>query len=220
MFWRLINGSNRCLRRHNFDGAQRYVEQQIMIEQNSIFSQALDTVKAARNFIFLAVLIYFAAAIAGWMYPGDLVFLRQQFEELVQRFEGLGPFAFVARIFVHNLIASYLAMCFVVLFGIIPMTLAAFNGLMVGWFAGWMEDLNWMQLTVLLVPHGIFEWPAMFIAFGVGMWRGLGNFFSPVNLSWGQRWKKANIAYFIFVVPLLLVAAVIEGRYHFLEMLS
>ncbi len=191
-----------------------------MIEQNGIFSKALDTLKASGNFIFFAVMIYCLGAAAGWMYTGELGFLKLQFEELVQKFEGLGPFAFVVRIFVHNLIASYLAMCFVVLWGIIPMAMAVFNGLILGWFAGWIESATWMQLAVMLVPHGMFEWPAMFIAFGVGMWRGLGFYFVPDKLSWGQRWKRANLTYLVFVVPLLFVAAIIEGRYHFLEMLS
>ncbi len=192
----------------------------IMTEQDGIFKMALDTLKASRNFIFLALLIYCTAAVVGWMYPENLDFLKNQFEELVHKFEGLGPLGFMARIFMHNLIASYLAMCFIVFWGIIPMSLAAFNGLLLGWFAGWMEALTWTQLLIFLGPHGIFEWPAMFIAFGVGMWRGLGNFFSPEKLSWIQRWKRANSAYLIFVVPLLFVAAIIEGRYHLLELLS
>ncbi len=191
-----------------------------MTEQNSILTKALDTLKASRNFIFLAVLIYSTAAVVGWIYSGELSFLRLQFQELVQKFEGLSPIAFVARIFIHNLIASYLAMCFVVLLGAVPVVLAAFNGLLLGWFAGWAENVTWVQLAVFLMPHGIFEWPAMFIAFGVGMWRGFGHYFSPDDLSWVQRWKMANSAYFIFVVPLLFVAAIIEGRYHFLKMLS
>jgi len=190
-----------------------------MTEQNSVFKMALETLKVSRNFIFLSVLIYCASAVGGWIYAGELSFLKLQFEELVQKFEGLGPAAFVARIFIHNLIASYLAMCFIVLLGLIPVVLAAFNGLLLGWFAGWMENVTWAQLAVFLLPHGIFEWPAMFMAFGVGMWRGLGNYFSPDNLSWFQRWKMANCAYFIFVVPLLFIAAIIEGRYHFLEMI-
>lgn len=191
-----------------------------MIEKCGIFRQAADTLRASRNFIFFAVVIYCAAAVAGWVYAGDLTFLKLQFEELVQRFEGLGPFAFVARIFVHNLVASYLAMCFVVLWGIIPISLAAFNGVLLGWFSGWMQGITWTQMLIFLAPHGIFEWPAMFIAFGVGMWRGMGSYFSPDNLCWVERWKRANFAYFIFVAPLLLVAAIVEGRFHFLEMLS
>ena len=188
-----------------------------MNDQDGIFRQAVWTLKASRNFILLAVAVYCGAAVAGWIFAGDLTFIRLQFEELARRFEGLGPLAFVARIFVHNLAASYLAMCFIALWGIIPFFMAAFNGILLGWFAGWMQGITWTQMLFFLVPHGMFEWPAMFMAFGVGMWRGMGGFFSPHGVSRIQRWKRANYAYFVFVVPLLFVAAIIEGRYHFIE---
>lgn len=191
-----------------------------MFEQNNIYRTALDTLKISRNSILAAVGIYVVAAVAGWVYSDNLAFMEDQFQELARRFENLSPVAFVFRIFMHNLIASYLAMCFVTLFGLIPLALAAFNGLMVGWFAGWLEHVSWFGLAVFLAPHGIFEWPAMFIAFGVGMWRGVAHFFGPVDQSWGQLWKKAHCVYFVFVVPLLFIAAMIEGRYHFMQMFS
>ncbi|WP_045217453.1 stage II sporulation protein M [Desulfonatronovibrio magnus] len=181
-----------------------------------MLNEALQTIRAARPFILSAVLVYCAAAVAGWVYPGELQFMEDQFMELAKRFQDLNFIEFSTRIFMHNLVASYLAMCFVTLFGIIPMILAAFNGLLLGWFAGWLPEVSWMQLAVMLVPHGMFEWPAMFIAFGVGMWRGMGGMFTGTTLTWWQLWKKANYAYFFVVVPLLFVAAIIEGRYHLL----
>ncbi len=191
-----------------------------MHEQNTFFKTGSETLRRSRNFIFFGMLIYSLAAIAGWVHSDNLEFPEHLFKELVTKFEGLNPFEFVARIFLHNLIASYLAMCFITLLGIIPLFMAVFNGLILGWFAGWMENATWLELFMLLAPHGVFEWTAMFMAFGVGMWRGTASFFSPDGLTWKERWKKANCAYFAFVVPLLMVAAIIEGRYHFREMLS
>ncbi|MFP4083660.1 MAG: stage II sporulation protein M [Desulfonatronovibrio sp.] len=189
-----------------------------MIEQKSIYKTASQTLSASRVYILISVLVYVLSALAGWIYSAELDFLRLQFEELVQKFEGLNAFEFIVRIFIHNSIAAYLAMCFVVLWGIVPLALAIFNGLILGWFAGWMNEASWAELLLVLAPHGIFEWSALFIAFGVGMWRGLGNFFTGQALSWAERWKRANAVFFIFVVPLLLVAAVIEGRYHLFKM--
>ncbi len=186
----------------------------------NIFELAIDTLMSARSWILGAVLVYCTAAVVAWSLPGYFDFLEVQFDSLMQQFMHLGALEFILRIFVHNLIASYLAMCFVVFFGIVPLTFAVFNGLLLGWFAGWMDHVPWVEMAVMLVPHGIFEWPAMFIAFGVGMWRGVGFRWSEVYLSWLDRLKRVHCVYLIFVVPLLFVAAIIEGRYHLLELLS
>jgi len=185
-----------------------------------ITAVAIDTVKAARGWILTAAGIYCLAAAVAWSLPGHFDFLEAQLESLMEKFVHLSAWEFILRIFVHNLIASYLAMCFVVLFGVVPVSLAIFNGLLLGWFAGWMDQFSWLELVLMLVPHGIFEWPAMFIAFGVGFWRGLGHRSDPVRLSWFERWKRVHCVFLVFVVPLLFVAAVIEGRYHLLELLS
>ena len=60
----------------------------------------------------------------------------------------------------------------------------------------------------------MFEWPAMFIAWGIGLWKGLGYRFTSGELTYSVRFRKVNIVYFTTVTPLLIVAAVIEGRYH------
>ncbi len=68
--------------------------------------------------------------------------------------------------------------------------------------------------ALMLVPHGMFEWPAMLIAWGVGLWRGEGYRFNAVLGTYFQRWKRSNQVFFLIVLPLLLVAAIVEGRGH------
>lgn len=180
----------------------------------NFFQQGLKTVIQCRYYILWAGLVYSAGAAAGFVYGEDLDFMRAGFENLADKFAGLKAGEFILRIFLHNLLASYLAMCFVVIWGLVPIGLAFFNGMMVGWFAGWADHLSFFQLVLMLGPHGFFEWPAMFTAFGVGAWRGLSPVWSDEQAGWITRWKKANMAYITVVVPLLLAAAVMEGRYH------
>ncbi|MFW5730585.1 MAG: stage II sporulation protein M [Desulfonatronovibrionaceae bacterium] len=182
--------------------------------QVNIFQQGIRIVIRCRHYILWAGLIYSAGVAAGFVYKDNLDFMQAGFQELVDKFAGLNAYEFILKIFLHNLMAGYLAMCFVVVWGLVPMGLAFFNGMMVGWFAGFADHLSLYELALMLVPHGLFEWPAMFIAFGVGTWRGLGPAVSHEQAGWLMRWKKAHLAYFTVVVPLLLAAAVVEGRYH------
>ena len=184
-----------------------------------VLSQAVMTIKAARMWIMAALLIYCAAAAVAWSQSEHFDFMEAQFGTLIEQFEGLGAWEFILRIFVHNLIASYLAMCFVVFFGVVPLALAAFNGLMLGWFIDWMDHFSGLDLLLMLGPHGVFELPAMFIAFGVGMWRGAGFRLDQEQPGWVERLKRVHCVFAVFVVPLLFVAAILEGRYHLLELL-
>ncbi len=186
----------------------------------NIFSLALDTLKVSKPWILAALVIYCLAGIIAWSIPEHFDFLEAQFANLMERFADLSAWEFILRIFLHNLVASYLAFCFVVFFGAVPIALAAFNGLLLGWFATWLEQVTWLELAVMLVPHGLFEWPAMFIAFGVGIWRGFGHRLGSVSYGWAERLKRSHCVFLVFVVPLLFVAAIIEGRFHLLELLS
>ncbi len=186
----------------------------------NIKNHAFATLKEARGCVAAAVLIYCAAVALAWSYFEHFEFMEAQFGTLLEQFEGLGAWEFILRIFIHNLIASYLAMCFVVFFGAVPLALAAFNGLMLGWFINWMDHASGLDMLIMLGPHGVFELPAMFIAFGVGMWRGVGFRFGEQHPGWLERLKRVHCVYLVFVVPLLFVAAILEGRYHLLELLA
>jgi predicted permease len=60
----------------------------------------------------------------------------------------------------------------------------------------------------------------MLIAWGVGLWRGVGYRFSETGSTWKDRWETANKIYFTITMPLLFIAAIIEGRYHIFKEVS
>ena len=99
----------------------------------------------------------------------------------------------------------------------IPVCAAVANGLLLGLIVSFIGEVAYAKLVFLLIPHGIFEWPAMFIAWGLGLWKGLGHRMNRVELSFMERVKKVNLAYFTFVFPLLVIAAVVEGRNHIIK---
>ncbi|MBW1984577.1 MAG: stage II sporulation protein M, partial [Deltaproteobacteria bacterium] len=87
-----------------------------------------------------------------------------------------------------------------------------FNGLMVGWLKTTFEKISGFNLFLLLLPHGIFELSAMFIAWGIGIWRVKLLFVPNFEEAAKVSLKRIHKVYVIVILPLLLIAAVIEGR--------
>ena len=179
-----------------------------------IYKDSLATLKEARFSIFSAALIYIGAIFVGWLYSERFLFLEDQVRELTKGFVDKTAVVFIVKIFFRNLMASYTVACIISLWGIVPIFAAGANGLLLGWIISYAAQAPPAKLAMLLVPHGVFEWPAMFIAWGIGLWKGMGFRFQSVELSFGERFKKVNVVYFTVVLPLLIVAAIIEGRYH------
>ncbi len=180
----------------------------------NLYIEATRTIVEARHCILFVFFLYCCAFMAGWLRPEDFTFFESLTEQLVDKFADKGALVFIFKLFVHNLIATYFTMCLLVLFGLFPVTASVLNGLAVGWVASTAAGVTDSNVFLMLAPHGIFEWPAMMIGWGIGVWRGVGYRFSGSGATRVDRFKKANIVYISFVAPLLFVAAIIEGRYH------
>ena len=174
---------------------------------------ATSTLRRSRHGILVALMIYGASCIGGWASADALGFFEQAADGLVDKFAGKGGLDFVITLFAHNLVATYITMCLLTLWGLVPLITAVANGLLLGWIVTTMGDSSPLETAILLVPHGLFEWPAMLIAWGIGFWRGFGYRFDPQPGTYLERWTAANRVFCLVVLPLLLVAAIIEGRH-------
>jgi stage II sporulation protein M len=105
-------------------------------------------------------------------------------------------------IFLKNASSAFFAIVFGFLFGLVPAFGAAFNGIAVGAVLN-LNPLNFFKL----LPHGIFELSAIFIAWGLGIWCAGGLFHSP-PISF--RIKRSLNIYLSIIVPLLIIAAIVE----------
>lgn len=180
----------------------------------NLFAESLATLYAAKYCILIALIIYICASATGWLYPKNSPFLMEQVRELFEGFRDKNAFTFISKIFVRNLIAAYITTCIISLWGFFPSSAAILNGLLLGWVIAHLSGASSYRIAIMLIPHGVFELPAIIIGWGVGMWKGLGYQFSPFRPSYKERFKKANVVYFTVILPLLFAAAIIEGRYH------
>lgn len=173
-------------------------------------------IKSSKNFIYLGILIFFAFALLGLFVNLPVEISNQildYFKELVEKTKDYTGGQMISFIFFNNLEASFFGMIFGVFLGIYPLMNLFGNGFVLGFAAKLSIAQEGVGSLWRILPHGIFELPAIFIALGLGM--RLGTFISEKK---GKRWKnlKKNFieslrVFVLVILPLLIVAAIIEG---------
>ena len=182
-----------------------------------LWADSRNIIFEARYCILIATFLYCGACLVSWSYPEHFSFFNEDLKKFADQFLGKSAISFTSRLFIQNLIASYFSMCVLVLFGCFSATAAVLNGFILGFVVASAQGVSVSKMLSLLVPHGMFEWPAMMIAWGIGIWRGFGYRFSKTHTTYKERWLEANKVFITVVFPLLFIAAIIEGRYHIVK---
>lgn len=119
-----------------------------------------------------------------------------------------------SQIMTNNLSVSFATFAFGITAGIGTLWMLAFNGLLFGVVnaACWQAGMSG-QLLSFVVPHGVLELPAIFIAGGAGFLIAKGLLFPgmlPRRASLVREGRRA-IQLALGIIPLLIVAGTIEG---------
>lgn len=170
------------------------------------------------QFYLLFVSVFFIGSVV----LGYIGFLSELFSELFgslqQLIEGIIDFtrlspswviflAFFSAIFLNNAFICFLNIVTGPLMGILPLFSAALNGGLIGWLA---REVG-LIVFLAIAPHGIFELPAYLLSVAIGL-RLAREIFKPK----GERQLKKELkngfkVYLILIVPLLIIAALIES---------
>ena len=187
------------------------MKQRILPDQiRKSYSAALTDLCEARVLILSSAIIFIAGIVIGIRYPswseGGLSAMKQFAKQLSQ--ENL--FALILAIFLRNSMVASICVVSGPLLGIVPMLVSILNGLLLGSALTYVGEAHRITAVLLLLPHGIFELPALFTACGLGLWQGIRVFRKNAPPLKERRAKSLRIL-FVIVLPLLLVAAIIEG---------
>ncbi|QYZ78785.1 stage II sporulation protein M [Methanofollis formosanus] len=166
----------------------------------------------------VALLLFFGGGGAGYALaasgdPAAQTLMDTVKEGVFAQVADDAPLMLAAKIFLNNLQACAILFLGGATFGLLTFFILFSNGLVVGIFVNEVVDtLGPLGLAVGIVPHGIFELPAIFIsgALGLALARALvaeltgrGDAVAEATRMGGQFLR--------IVVPLLVVAAVIEA---------
>jgi Uncharacterized membrane protein len=174
--------------------------------------------KILKNILF-AALIFVLSAGAGAMLVMQDPTIGESFMQVLAEaldLEGLmeqGALAIAIALFLNNLQACIILFLGGVTFGILTIFVLATNGIVVGAVAQVVNELQGgLFVVAALLPHGIFELPALFIAGALGLM--LAGSIRRELYEDGDAAADARRYTVVFaktVLPLLVLAAITEA---------
>ncbi|MFS0673297.1 stage II sporulation protein M [Ornithinibacillus sp. 179-J 7C1 HS] len=177
------------------------------------------------KFIITAAFLFFIGGLAGFLaimedplhlysvLPSD-VSQNVDPERLGEGHDAVDSSLMSAEIMTNNIQVAILAFASGITFGLLTVYLMVYNGLLVGALAGlfWHYDMSY-EFWAYIVPHGMIELTAIFIAGGAGLLMGY-KLFVPGSYSRAYQLKyhgKRSVQLFLGTVPLFVIAGIIEG---------
>lgn len=183
-----------------------------------MYRESFDYIKDSRKFIYSVILLFFLFALVGFFVSAPSFLegrILQFIEELLTRTEGMSRWELISFIFLNNLQSSFTGMVFGVFFGVFSLLSVITNGYVLGFVASKTAASDGILTLWRILPHGIFELPALFISLGLGL--RLGSFILQKRKLYSlKEYAIKSLKVFIFVIiPLLIIAALIEGSFIF-----
>jgi stage II sporulation protein M len=183
------------------------------------YLSCFEYIKQSRKFIELAVIIFLIFGVIGFFIPVPKIIYDQIvnfIKELLKQTEGMSQLELIKFIISNNFQSTFLLILLGIAFGIFPIIGAAINGYVLGFVS--MVSVNSAGIFSLwkLLPHGIFEFPAIFLSLGLGIRLGT-IFWKKESLENLKEYLLNSIKIFLLIIlPLLLIAGIIEGSLMYL----
>lgn len=187
----------------------------------------VQTWKEIRPYFIFSIILFFAGVVVGGSDSAPADWLNQQLKGIGQIAESVNEsnnpqltmFRLVA---VNNILISFMAMGLGIIAGIFPVFTLIMNGMVFGYLFGAIADEGhnvWMIIVKSVLPHGIIELSAVFLACAFGLRYGmtllkgiLGSMLGKEN-AWQPFVRTAigSVPALILIAVLLIVAAVVES---------
>src|SRR4030042_1884025 len=177
------------------------------------YSLSWKYIKESSVYILLMICLLLFGAFAALLYQPPLLVeaIKAFMESILNDTSNFNVFEMMVYILNNNLKNSFFAMIFGVIFGIMPIFTALSNGYVLGFVAEKSVLVAGPSVLLRLLPHGIFEFPAIILALATGIRLGLFWFSDNKKKEFVKR-VEGSLRVFLFVIlPLLIIAAIIEG---------
>jgi stage II sporulation protein M len=187
------------------------------------------TWRDVRPYVLFCVILFFASIVVGGTPSGSTDWLRAQLQGVADmahkaRSSDHPQLSFFMVIFINNLVKSVMAMYLGIVAAIVPVVMLVANGMILGFLFGGYADHGenvWLLVVKGILPHGILELPAFFLAcafgirMGITLLKGIYGSLLGKTEPWSALGRTAagSVPAVILVTWMLIVAAVIESTF-------
>jgi stage II sporulation protein M len=183
------------------------------------YRESWNYLKESKKFIYLATGIFFLFLLIGFFIPTPqfiydeiIKFIR----ELMNQTQDMSQLDMIGFIISNNVQTTFLNIIFGAFFGIFPLIDAVANGYVLGFVSSISVNNSGLLSLWKILPHGIFELPAVFISFGLGLKTGMFIFHKDKIKTLKNYFINSLKVFLLIIVPLLIIAGIIEGTLIFL----
>jgi stage II sporulation protein M len=178
------------------------------------YKKSFNYLKESKNFIYISIGIFLFFALIGFFVPTPEPLYNQIvnfIKEILKETQGMSQIDLINFILANNIKSTFFAIFLGIIFGVFPIINAIANGYLLGFVSSISVSADGFLSLWKLMPHGIFELPAVFISLGLGL--RLGTFiFQKKRLESFKNYLVNSLRIFLLiVVPLLIIAGIIEG---------
>jgi len=173
--------------------------------------KAFDYIKKGRNYIYFIIGVFAIGALIGFFFPDGFRFFDETLKLLAEKVKDMGALELIRFIFINNATSALFGLVFGFLLGFLPFFSALLNGLVLGYVLNGVQEKAGYGEFWKILPHGIFELPAIFISLGLGLRLGMLIFSKNRKETLKSALWSSIKVYLLIVIPLLVAAAIIEG---------
>ncbi len=180
------------------------------------YRKSWNYIKESKYFIFSIIGLFLLLGIMGFVLktPETIIEeIKKYLQEILSITEGMSQLELIGFIFWNNLKIGFAGLFFGVLAGVVPFLFALSNGYIIGIVSKLAVNEGGFIVLWRLLPHGIFELPAIFLSLGLGIRLGSFVFSTDLKKSFNEYFKNSLRVFFLVILPLLLLAAIIEGSF-------
>ena len=183
-----------------------------------VYNSPWEYLTAIRQHLLISTVLFFASLGMGYgyafMYPERAQGLFEVLQRMIsQRITDPSALSMAYAIFMNNLLASFIVMSGGLGLGVLSITGIMFNGIILGMVVYVVKSESILLLFSIL-PHGIIELPIFLISTAIGLKLGqevLNKLRRKGESRIKKELKEGLIFYLRWIVPLLLLAAIIEA---------
>lgn len=185
---------------------------QIKKRKKGNYELCWEFLKESKVFLLIISLIFIFSTIFGFIFPLFFTDIIQRFlQDIFEATRDLNLFQLIIYIIQNNLISSLSGMVLGIFLGVFPLLTTLMNGYVLGFVGSKSAAVYGASILLRIIPHGIFEIPALIISLGLGLRLGMFVFAKNKGEELSYLLKNSFRIFIFIIIPLLLAAGIIES---------